>query len=39
MARELLANNDIDAVLQGAYFIWLEPLVRFREDSIARTRD
>ncbi len=27
MARELLANNGIDAVLQGAYFGGLEPLL------------
>ncbi|MBO0861853.1 MAG: DUF2007 domain-containing protein [Chloracidobacterium sp.] len=27
MARELLANNGIDAVLNGASSIWLEPLV------------
>ena len=27
MARELLANNGIDAVLQGASSVWLEPLV------------
>ncbi len=26
-ARELLANNGIDAILQGAYFGGLEPLV------------
>lgn len=27
MARELLANNGIDAILQGAYFGGLEPLL------------
>jgi putative signal transducing protein len=27
MARELLANNGIDAVLQGAYFGGLQPLL------------
>ena len=27
MARELLANNGVDAVLQGAYFGGLEPLL------------
>lgn len=27
MARELLANNGIDAVLQGTYFGGLEPLL------------
>jgi hypothetical protein len=27
MARELLANNDIDAILHGAYFGGLEPLL------------
>jgi hypothetical protein len=27
MARELLANNGIDAVLQGGYFGGLEPLL------------
>ena len=27
MARELLANNGIDAVLQGAFFGGLEPLL------------
>jgi hypothetical protein len=27
MARELLANNGIDAVLQGVYFGGLEPLL------------
>ena len=27
MARELLANNGVDAVLQGAFFGGLEPLL------------
>jgi len=27
MARELLANNGVDAVLQGAYFGGLQPLL------------
>ena len=27
MARELLANNGIDAILQGAFFGGLEPLL------------
>jgi hypothetical protein len=27
MARELLANNGIDAILQGAYFGGLQPLL------------
>jgi hypothetical protein len=27
MARELLANNGIDAILQGGYFVGLEPLL------------
>jgi Putative prokaryotic signal transducing protein len=27
MARELLANNGVDAVLQGGYFGGLEPLL------------
>jgi len=27
MARELLANNGVDAVLQGTYFGGLEPLL------------
>lgn len=27
MARELLANNGVDAVLQGVYFGGLEPLL------------
>ena len=27
MARELLANNGVDAVLQGAFFGGLEPLM------------
>jgi hypothetical protein len=27
MARELLANNGIDAILQGAYFGSLQPLL------------
>ncbi len=27
MARELLANNGIDAILQGGYFAGLEPLL------------
>jgi hypothetical protein len=27
MARELLANNGIDAILQGGYFGGLEPLL------------
>jgi len=27
MARELLANNGVDAVMQGGYFAGLEPLL------------
>ena len=27
MARELLANNGVDAILQGAYFGGLQPLL------------
>jgi hypothetical protein len=48
MARELLANNGIDAILQGAFFGGLEPLLTpggfseiqllVREDEFERAR-
>src|SRR5215468_9420199 len=49
MARELLANNGIDAVIQGASSIWLEPLLEpggfskiqllVPEDKLERARE